>query len=148
PPPKPNAPLPPVPTPAIPTVDVVNVGGFVVSVAIAPQLRSLLDAFAPTGHVLGGGAYRDPASQISLRAAHCGPTYYDIYLKPSSQCSPPTARPGASMHELGMAIDFTCDGTLINSHDNVCFVWLAANAANYGLYNLPSEPWHWSTNGN
>ena len=24
----------------------------------------------------------------------------------------------------------------------------ARNASRYGLYNLPSEPWHWSTNGN
>jgi hypothetical protein len=24
---------------------------------------------------------------------------------------------------------------------------LRANAANYGLYNLPSEPWHWSVSG-
>ncbi|WNG61464.1 M15 family metallopeptidase [Archangium gephyra] len=28
------------------------------------------------------------------------------------------------------------------------FVWLKANAARYGFINLPSEPWHWSTNGN
>ncbi len=26
--------------------------------------------------------------------------------------------------------------------------WLAANASSYGFYNLPSEPWHWSTTGN
>ena len=24
---------------------------------------------------------------------------------------------------------------------------LAANAENFGFYNLPSEPWHWSTTG-
>ena len=26
--------------------------------------------------------------------------------------------------------------------------WLAANAGSFGFRNLPSEPWHWSTNGN
>jgi len=25
---------------------------------------------------------------------------------------------------------------------------LQANAAGFGLYNLPSESWHWSTNAN
>ena len=28
------------------------------------------------------------------------------------------------------------------------FAWMKANAGQYGFYNLPSEPWHWSTNGN
>ncbi|MGH9112319.1 MAG: hypothetical protein ACRDZN_08480 [Acidimicrobiales bacterium] len=28
-----------------------------------------------------------------------------------------------------------------------CYRWLAGRAASYGLYNLPSEAWHWSTNG-
>jgi hypothetical protein len=27
------------------------------------------------------------------------------------------------------------------------FQWLVANAYKYGLKNLPSETWHWSTNG-
>jgi hypothetical protein len=34
------------------------------------------------------------------------------------------------------------------SSGDACFNWLQTNAASYGLYNLPSEPWHWSTNGN
>ena len=25
--------------------------------------------------------------------------------------------------------------------------WLDANAGRFGLVNLPSEPWHWSVNG-
>jgi hypothetical protein len=138
-------PLPPLPQ--IPSVDVVDVGGFTVSTAIAPQIGALLIAFSSTGLTLGGGGYRSPAGQIATRQANCGPTYYDIYEKPASACSPPTARPGTSMHELGMAIDFTCNGTLINSHSDPCFIWLETYAATYGLYNLPSEPWHWSTNG-
>ncbi len=27
------------------------------------------------------------------------------------------------------------------------YQWLNANAANYGFFNLESEPWHWSTSG-
>jgi D-alanyl-D-alanine carboxypeptidase len=52
------------------------------------------------------------------------------------------------MHELGLAIDFTLNGSLISSRSNPGYQWLAANAGGYGFYNLPSEPWHWSVNGN
>jgi hypothetical protein len=159
-PPPPPAPVPATvaPTPTIPrptpppvtipsTVNTVKVGVFWVNEAIAPQTQALLNAAEAAGIVLGGGAFRDPASQIALRQAHCGPTYYDIYQKPASQCSPPTARPGSSMHEVGLAFDFTCDGSLISTRASICFVWLELNAATFGLYNLPSEPWHWSING-
>jgi LAS superfamily LD-carboxypeptidase LdcB len=53
------------------------------------------------------------------------------------------------MHERGLAIDFTCNGGgAIGSRSSPCFQWLSGNASSYGFYNLPSEPWHWSTNGN
>jgi LAS superfamily LD-carboxypeptidase LdcB len=108
----------------------------------------LLDAASSAGVSLSGGGFRDPGEQIALRTAHCGPTHYDIYEKPASQCTPPTAIPGRSMHERGLAIDFKYNGALITSRSSPGYQWLAANAAGFGLYNLPSEPWHWSTNGN
>ncbi|MFN8053052.1 MAG: M15 family metallopeptidase [Acidimicrobiales bacterium] len=134
----------PVPIP----VDTVNVGGFIVARSIAAPFGSLLQAAAAAGIALGGSAYRDVNTQVELRRQHCGTTDYDIWQRPASQCSPPTAIPGRSMHEKGLAIDFTCDRVLIGDHANRCFVWLAANASSFGFYNLPSEPWHWSTNGN
>jgi hypothetical protein len=79
---------------------------------------------------------------------HCGTSDYAIYQMPSSQCSPPTARPGRSMHEQGLAIDFTCNGGGSIVRGGTCWNFLVGNANNYGLYNLPSESWHWSTNGN
>jgi D-alanyl-D-alanine carboxypeptidase len=51
------------------------------------------------------------------------------------------------MHEQGLAIDFMWDGSMISSHSNAAWQWLNANAATYGFYNLPVEPWHWSVNG-
>jgi LAS superfamily LD-carboxypeptidase LdcB len=68
---------------------------------------------------------------------------------PASRCSPPTAIPGTSQHERGLAIDFTCNGGPIGQrdHGNPCYLWLSAHAASYGLHNLPSEAWHWSTTG-
>ena len=130
--------------------DVTCPGGGSITVAgsIAASVQSLLDAAFADGVTLCGGGYRDPQQQIELRMAHCGTSDYAIYEMPSSQCNPPTARPGSSMHEQGLAIDFTCNGGGTVSSGSSCFTWLSNNAAEYGLYNLPSEPWHWSTNGN
>ncbi len=128
--------------------DVTSVGGIWVHKSIASQVQALLNAGNAAGLNLRGGGFRDSAAQVATRRANCGPTYYDIYEKPSNQCTPPTARPGRSMHERGLAIDFTSNGALITSRSSAAFRWLQANASRYGLYNLPSEPWHWSTNGN
>jgi hypothetical protein len=146
---------PPAPgaSPASPAVvgaaDIRDVGGGIsVHVSIADDVARLLADAAASGVLLAGGGYRDPAAQIAVRKANCGTSSYAIYEMPASRCSPPTARPGSSMHERGLAIDFTYQGRLISSRSGPAWNWLQANAASYGLYNLPSEPWHWSTNGN
>lgn len=134
------------------------VGGGVVSVTcssggniqiagdISRDVQSLLNLADQQGIPLCGAGWRDPQDQIRLRRQNCGTSDYAIYQAPSSACSPPTARPGTSMHEKGLAIDFTCGRGAVRSGDT-CFNFLSSNAASYGLYNLPSEPWHWSTNG-
>ena len=124
------------------------VGGIQVHESIANKVQDLLEHAARDGIRLTGGGYRSAASQIALRRVHCGTSQWAIYQKPSYQCRPPTARPGRSMHERGLAIDFRHNGRGVTSRNSVAFRWLKANAATYGLYNLPSEPWHWSTNGN
>lgn len=123
----------------------VVVNGIRVHESLAGPLTALLADAQADGLLLGGWGYRSSADQIRLRRQHCGSSEYAIYQMPSSQCRPPTARPGASMHERGLAVDFTCFGRPIAG--TRCFRWLQANAARYGLYNLKSEPWHWSTNG-
>jgi len=125
-----------------------TVRGITVASSIAGQLSSLLSASDSAGLSLSGGGYRSSQQQIQTRMNNCGTSTYAIYEMPASSCSPPTAKPGASMHEKGLAIDFTNNGSLISSRSNPAFVWLSANAARFGLYNLPAEPWHWSTNGN
>jgi peptidoglycan hydrolase CwlO-like protein len=122
-------------------------GSITVDSSLAGSLRSMLDAAAAQGLNMCGGGYRDPAQQIALRRSHCGTSNYAIYEAPSSSCSPPTARPGSSNHEQGLAIDFTCNGGGTIGTSSPCFTWLKNNAASYGLYNLPSEPWHWSNDG-
>lgn len=128
-------------------VPLVLVKGITVHRDIADPVAALIESARAEGHTLTGSGYRSPERQIELRRANCGTSTYAIYEMPSSQCNPPTARPGSSNHELGLAIDFECDGSLIRSQSSPCFTWLAANAATYGLYNLPSEPWHWSVDG-
>lgn len=131
------------------SVPLTNVRGFHVHSSIASQLDALLAAAEADGILLGGGGHRSNQAQIALRIAHCGgDDPYSVFEKPSGECSPPTARPGTSMHELGLAIDFTYRGRTIESHSSPAFQWLAENAVTYGFYNLPSEPWHWSVNGN
>ncbi|WP_419553966.1 D-alanyl-D-alanine carboxypeptidase family protein [Candidatus Poriferisodalis sp.] len=132
----------------IPASDLAWVGGIRVHVSIANKVQDLLEHAARDGVRLTGGGYRSAASQIALRRAHCGTSQWAIYQKPAYQCRPPTARPGRSMHERGLAIDFRHNGRSIGSRNSTAFRWLKANAKTYGLYNLPSEPWHWSTNGN
>jgi len=134
--------------PPIGNINVVSAGGIYVNTQIGDNVRSLLAAAQADGVPLAGWGYRDTTAQIALRQAHCGSSQYAIYAMPSYQCSPPTAPPGASMHERGLAIDFTYNGSTIGSHSSPGYKWLAAHASQYGLYNLPSEPWHWSTNGN
>jgi hypothetical protein len=129
-------------------VPLTNVEGITVHTDIAPQVAALVAAARADGHELTGSGYRSPERQIELRRAHCGTSHYAIYEMPSSECTPPTARPGSSNHELGLAVDFDCDGTLIHTRSSECFTWLAANGPTFGLHNLPSEPWHWSVNGN
>ena len=76
-------------------------GSITVATSVVGSLQSLLNAAASSGVNLCGGGYRSSAEQIALRRAHCGTSYYAIYQMPSSQCSPPTAPPGTSMHERG-----------------------------------------------
>lgn len=121
-----------------------RVQGITVNCLVADRVDAMLTAAKASGTPLSGGGYRDGKQQIVLRRAHCGSSDYAIYQMRSSQCRPPTARPGASMHERGLAIDFNA----CSSRGTACHQWLKANAAQFGFYNLPSEPWHWSVNGN
>jgi peptidoglycan hydrolase CwlO-like protein len=124
-------------------ISLCSVGGITINCAIQSQVAALLNAARADGLSLSGGGYRDPAQQIALRKQHCGTSYYAIYQMSPNSCRPPTARPGQSQHEIGLAIDFSnC-----SSRGTACYQWLAGNASRFGFYNLPSEPWHWSTTG-
>jgi septal ring factor EnvC (AmiA/AmiB activator) len=134
---------PPVATPD----DITNVQGVNVHKSIANKVDELLSAARADGVSLSGWGFRDNIKQIELRQKHCGTSEYQVWDMAASACRPPTARPGQSNHERGLAIDFTYNGGSITTHSNPGFVWLNNNAHRWGFINLASEPWHWSTNG-
>ncbi|WP_208029387.1 D-alanyl-D-alanine carboxypeptidase family protein [Rhabdothermincola sediminis] len=142
-----TSPPPPPPPPPLSTPPLRTVRGITVAASIADQLEALLAAAVADGFVLGGSGYRDINQQIALRRQNCGASAYAIYEMPASLCTPPTAIPGTSMHERGLAVDFTWNGRAIVSRDSPAFQWMAANAGRFGFINLPSEPWHWSVTG-
>ncbi|MBN2623678.1 MAG: M15 family metallopeptidase [Acidimicrobiales bacterium] len=155
------APAPPPPPPPPPLPDptgavsgsVANVacpagGYFVVDSSLAAGAQALVnDAHNAGVDLCAKSAFRSYNEQVELRRANCGPSEFDIHQASPSSCSPPTARPGTSNHEGGQAIDFSCADGQPMTHASPCFQWLAAHAGNYGLFNLPSEPWHWSVTG-
>jgi len=110
---------------------------------IADSTRDLLNLADQQGVPLCGNGYRSISAQIALRKSNCGG---NVWSAPASACSPPTARPGQSMHERGLAIDFTCNGGSV-SRGGSCYVFLMDNGPDFGLYNLPGEPWHFSSDG-
>lgn len=120
--------------------------GVTVNCTIAAQVAALYAAAAADGVQMAGWGYRDPADQIRVRKNNCGTSYYAIYQMKASSCHPPTAIPGTSRHEYGLAIDFTQNGSTLK-RGSTGFNWMVANAGRFGLKNLPSEPWHWSTTG-
>ena len=136
-----------IPARSVGSGNLATVRGITVDASIAGNLAAMLAAAEADGVSISGAGYRDPAGQIAVRRNNCGSSNFAIYEAPSSSCRPPTARPGQSMHERGLAIDFTSGGSVLN-RGSAAFAWLKANAARFGFSNLPSEAWHWSTNGN
>lgn len=136
---------PPTPGPVDSGIQLAYVQGVPVNAAVANQVVAMINAAAADGVSLRiGNSYRSVSHQIQLRMSNCGTSHYAIYSMPSSACRPPTAPPGRSQHQLGLAIDFAS----CSSRSTACYQWLAGNASRFGYYNLPSEPWHWSTTGN
>jgi D-alanyl-D-alanine carboxypeptidase len=127
------------------TEQTTKVYGITVNKIVAYPFQRMIDDAAKAGIKLSGGGFRTRQQQIALRIANGCP---DIYTAPASSCRVPTAIPGRSLHEIGLAVDITSGGKTITDRKGAPFKWLVANAARYGFVNLPAEAWHWSITGN
>jgi LAS superfamily LD-carboxypeptidase LdcB len=119
--------------------DMENAEGFIVHRDVANDVGRMIRDARSDGVTLSGYGFRSPQRTAELRIINGCP---DVYESSPSRCRIPTARPGESMHERGLAIDFSSCW-----RGSACFVWLSNNAGRYGFVNLPSESWHWSVNG-
>jgi D-alanyl-D-alanine carboxypeptidase len=129
--------------PVFTTADTAVVYGTTVHQSVAYPYRRMVDDAKKAGIAISGGGFRTKQRQIELRKINGCP---DVYTAPASSCRVPTAIPGRSLHEIGMAVDITSGGRSLTAK-SPAFTWLKANARRYGFVNLPSEPWHWSITG-
>jgi hypothetical protein len=86
----------------------------------------------------------DSTTQEGLRNQNCAPPP----LQPGVRCSPKTALPGNSAHQLGTGADMSTGmGTSRYSSPHRItkqYRWLSLNAWKYGfIRTVPSERWHW-----
>lgn len=115
--------------------------------SVSVNLKNIIEKAKKEGIILSGYGSRSYNEQVNLRKKHNCP---DVFISPSNQCKPPTARPGYSKHESGKAVDFNCNGKSMSASggkNSKCFIWLSKNGPKNGFYNLKSEPWHWSDDG-
>ena len=117
-----------------------------VNADIATNVFNLLTEAANAGILFTGfSGFRTMQAQLDAGKANgCNP--WPNWTS-SRQCTiRPTAPPGFSNHQMGLAIDFKQGGGLINKSSSG-YKWLVQNANKYGLYNWPVEDWHWSVDG-
>jgi D-alanyl-D-alanine carboxypeptidase len=129
--------------PVFTTADTTTVYGTTVHRNVAFAYKRMVDDAKKAGFPLSGGGFRTKQRQIELRTINGCP---DVWTAAASLCRVPTAIPGRSLHEIGMAVDVTSGGRTLTSK-SPAFKWLQVHADEYGFVNLPSEPWHWSITG-
>jgi D-alanyl-D-alanine carboxypeptidase len=129
--------------PVFTVADTTNVYGTTVHRNIAYAFKRMVDDAKADGVALSGGGFRTKERQIELRVINGCP---DVWTAPASSCRVPTAIPGRSLHEVGLAVDVTSGGRTL-TRKSKAFTWMTKNAAEYGFVNLPSEAWHWSITG-
>jgi len=147
-----------------------RVRGSVINSQVSKQVDSMFGAASLVGLNLSGGSFRNMGGQIGIYQSWCqrngivgSPPPYPKLPGQTIRC-PGGGAPGYSNHQMGLAIDISCNGSLIpqkysSAVNNPCFKWLQANAGKYGFFEVGLgkessrasggyEGWHWSVNGN
>jgi hypothetical protein len=62
--------------------------------------------------------------------------------------APASVEHSAEAGARGVGDQLVISATLCEvSRGTTCFSWLSSHPGEYGLYNLPTQSWHWSTTG-
>jgi LAS superfamily LD-carboxypeptidase LdcB len=126
--------------PALKKIDLMQLEGLKLNTLIYLQTKQILKEARASQVPLGlTSTFRTCAEQTQLRQANCP----DPKNSPAESCTPATEKPGQSLHNYGMALDFKCDGYPIFS-SSPCYTWLTQNTQTFKLKRHTSEPWHWS----
>ena len=134
--------------PPIGNVNVVNAGGIYVAALDRGQRVSPSRCRAADGVPLAGWGYRDTSAQVALgRRTAARASTRSTRCRRTNAIPRPRRRARRCTNAASRSTSPVAAPT-IGSHSSPCYKWLSAHASQYGLYNLPSEPWHWSTNGN
>ena len=122
--------------------DLLDLEGHKVNKLIYLQTKSILQSSRADGVKMElNSTFRSCAEQVSLRGSNCASTSLL-----AESCNPPTEKPGDSLHNYGMAIDFKCSDSPIFEKSS-CYTWLKQNASKYKFQQRAEEPWHWSMTG-
>ncbi len=122
--------------------DLLDIEGHKVNKFIYLQTKSVLKNARDAGKELElSSTFRDCKEQKILRSANCASSSL-----PAESCSPPTEKAGESLHNYGMAIDFSCKGYSI-FESSPCYKWMQENGSKFKFKQRDREPWHWSLTG-
>jgi len=119
-------------------------GSVIVNAEIADNINRLFKAAenAGLGKIGSSSGFRTMQEQIDCGKNNGCPKNWTS----SSQCRTDTAPPGFSNHQMGLAVDFTQNGSTLRK-GGTFYNWMVNNAATYGLKNYYREAWHWSVDG-
>ncbi len=125
----------------------VTAAGATLSGPAASSWKAMVDAANRKGVAIGvQSSYRTLAEQAKLRMDNGCP---DVNTSPADTCRVPTAVPGQSDHNRGLAVDVELGGgSEAQQRAHPAYLWLAGNAAAFGwAETVKREPWHWAYRG-
>lgn len=129
-------------TPALHNFNLMELEGTKLNSLLYLQISQILKEARSAGKPIGlTSSFRTCTEQTQLRQQNC-----PSLDSPAENCSPETEKPGDSLHNYGLAIDFKCDGYPVFG-SSPCYTWLTQNAERFKLKRHISEPWHWSFTG-